>query len=299
MIPGRTINYIGLRNPISAHFARRRSSPTQRLQQLLFGNGEQGVWYEPKPQYLYQDAAGTTPVTADGDPVGLMLDLSGGDNDSTQPTGLNRPLHKTEGGLHWLRFDGISKSLLVLDSVDKSHPYATIGNQCSGFFAVQFDAFSPREASNNWVISSVIHEVRNLGSENVHVPFSIGANGNNLAFGCTSDYTNGANRVNGAATLTSGQAYVIGFVVDGANVYLYLNGVIDATSSSLGNDSRSPNDGVGSVSSRLGARTKDDNSTADNLDGKIIGGVVVDYSMTPTQVEITNNYLASLAGIQL
>ncbi len=49
----------------------------------LFSQGQQGVWYEPKPivagqQVLYQDSAGTTPVTADGDPVGLMLDRSKG-----------------------------------------------------------------------------------------------------------------------------------------------------------------------------------------------------------------------------
>lgn len=44
----------------------------------LFANGEQGAFYLPEPQNLYQDSAGTTPVTADGDPVGLMLDKSQG-----------------------------------------------------------------------------------------------------------------------------------------------------------------------------------------------------------------------------
>ncbi len=49
----------------------------------LFSQGQEGVWYEPKPvvagqQVLYQDSAGTTPVEADGDPVGLMLDRSRG-----------------------------------------------------------------------------------------------------------------------------------------------------------------------------------------------------------------------------
>lgn len=45
----------------------------------LFKNGEQGAWYDPSDlSTLYQDAAGTTPVTADGDPVGLMLDKSRG-----------------------------------------------------------------------------------------------------------------------------------------------------------------------------------------------------------------------------
>lgn len=45
----------------------------------LFGSGEQGVWYDPSDMTtLYQDAAGTTPVTAVEQPVGLMLDKSKG-----------------------------------------------------------------------------------------------------------------------------------------------------------------------------------------------------------------------------
>lgn len=41
----------------------------------LFTAGEQGVWYDPNDlTTLFQDSAGTTPVTAAGQPVGLMLD---------------------------------------------------------------------------------------------------------------------------------------------------------------------------------------------------------------------------------
>lgn len=41
----------------------------------LFATGEQGAWYDPSDlSTLYQDSAGTTPVTAVGQPVGLMLD---------------------------------------------------------------------------------------------------------------------------------------------------------------------------------------------------------------------------------
>ena len=41
----------------------------------LFANGEQGVWYDPSDlTTLFQDAAGTTPVTAVEQPVGLILD---------------------------------------------------------------------------------------------------------------------------------------------------------------------------------------------------------------------------------
>jgi len=45
----------------------------------LFGAGEVGVWYDPSDlTTLYQDTAGTTPVTAAGQTVALMLDKSRG-----------------------------------------------------------------------------------------------------------------------------------------------------------------------------------------------------------------------------
>ena len=45
----------------------------------LFANNEQGVWYDPSDfSTLFQDAEGTTPVTAIEQPVGLLLDKSKG-----------------------------------------------------------------------------------------------------------------------------------------------------------------------------------------------------------------------------
>lgn len=45
----------------------------------LFAKGEQGAWYDPSDlSTLYQDSAGTIPVTAVGQPVGLILDKSKG-----------------------------------------------------------------------------------------------------------------------------------------------------------------------------------------------------------------------------
>lgn len=58
----------------------------------LFASGEQGVWYDPSDfSTLFQDSAGTTPVTAVEQPVGLMLDLSGRGNHATQATPGARP----------------------------------------------------------------------------------------------------------------------------------------------------------------------------------------------------------------
>lgn len=45
----------------------------------LFSSGEQGAWYDPSDlSTMFQDAEGTTPVTAVGQPVGLILDKSKG-----------------------------------------------------------------------------------------------------------------------------------------------------------------------------------------------------------------------------
>jgi hypothetical protein len=45
----------------------------------LFRNSEQGLWYDPSDfSTLFQDSAGTTPVTAVEQPVGLVLDKSKG-----------------------------------------------------------------------------------------------------------------------------------------------------------------------------------------------------------------------------
>lgn len=73
----------------------------------LFAAGEQGVWYDPSDMStLFQDAAGTIPVTAAGQPVGMMRDKSGRGNHATQATATSRPILQTENGKWYLAFDG-------------------------------------------------------------------------------------------------------------------------------------------------------------------------------------------------
>lgn len=59
----------------------------------LFATGAQGAWYDPSDfSTMFQDDAGTTPVTAVEQPVGLILDKSGNGNHATQSTSASRPV---------------------------------------------------------------------------------------------------------------------------------------------------------------------------------------------------------------
>lgn len=63
---------------------------------------------------LFQDAAGTVPVTAPGQPVALMLDKSGNDLHAAQSVNDNfRPTYQEDDGRGFLLFDGIDDTMLT------------------------------------------------------------------------------------------------------------------------------------------------------------------------------------------
>lgn len=79
----------------------------------LFAGSKQGVWYDPSDKStLFQDVAGTVPVTKDGDPVALMKDKSGNGNHATMGVSTARPIYRTDGFLQRLTFDGVDDHLL-------------------------------------------------------------------------------------------------------------------------------------------------------------------------------------------
>lgn len=82
--------------------------------QKLFANGEQGFWYDPNDiGTMFQDAGGTIPVTAEGQPVGLIRDKSGRNNHAYQTTSASRPILRKNAvtGANYLEFDGTDDSL--------------------------------------------------------------------------------------------------------------------------------------------------------------------------------------------
>jgi hypothetical protein len=76
----------------------------------LFASSEKGVWFDPSDiTTLFQDAAGTVPVTTAGQPVGKILDKSGNNAHATQSVSASRPTYQVDSyGWPYLNFDGVS-----------------------------------------------------------------------------------------------------------------------------------------------------------------------------------------------
>lgn len=104
-----------------------------QLIKSLFSNNEVGFAYDPNDlTTLYQDAAGTIPVTAVGQPVGLMLDKSGRNNHAYQTVSASRPILQRNAttGAYYLAFDGADDFLqtnsINFTSTDKVSLFAGV-----------------------------------------------------------------------------------------------------------------------------------------------------------------------------
>lgn len=82
----------------------------------LFKNGEQGFWLDPSDlSTMFQDAAGTIPVTALGQTVGLVKDKSGNGKNAYQVDTAKQPIlrRNTTDNKYYLEFDGVDDHLLI------------------------------------------------------------------------------------------------------------------------------------------------------------------------------------------
>jgi hypothetical protein len=133
----------------------------------LFAAGEQGVWYDPSDfSTMFQDSAGTTPVTAVGQTVGKILDKSGRNNHATQATAAAHPVLQIDGnGKYYLGFDGVDDSLATaainFTATDKmsvfcgvtktsGNGYQTLCELGTGSVENGFAIFAPNNNNNNY-----------------------------------------------------------------------------------------------------------------------------------------------------
>lgn len=92
----------------------------------MFAGGAPGAVFDMSDTSTrYQDAAGTTPLTAAGQPIGLLRDKSGNNNHASQTTVTRRPLATTVDGQLTALSDGVDDALTVANSVEGDLYWAT------------------------------------------------------------------------------------------------------------------------------------------------------------------------------
>ena len=169
MITTQVIGSVGVstsRQFIGAAF-RNFSQPIERL----FATGEQGFFYDPNDlSTMFQNSAGTIPVTAAGQPVGLLLDKSGRNNPAYQTTSSARPILRQNAttGAYYLEFDGgddfLQTSNIDFTATDKVSVFAGVRKLSDSTYGVLLE------------LSAAVGSV--IGAFCVFAPRNVNASGN-------------------------------------------------------------------------------------------------------------------------
>ena len=229
----------------------------------LFSTGAQGAFYLPEPENLYQDAAMTVPVTANGDPVGAMMDLSGNGNSAIQTVSASRPTYQTDGILHWLEFNGVN-SFLSHNYSEGNDLTTAVGIERLGGTGIQGAVFAT--APGTRLSSSIVAN-------------SVNPNWGAFAGGFQSS---GFSVLNNASVLVNiGEPEI-------PRQKLYTNGGLSASLSGT------PYPGDVSNRQRIGRE-----SDTRFLDGKIFGVVMISGAMTSENRSLLEAYLAGITGVTL
>lgn len=102
-------------------------SLTAQVQALFAGGKVGGMWDMGDMSTLFQDTAGSTPITAVTQPIGRVNDKSGLGNHATQPTAGSRPLYQVVSSYGCAKFDAVDDALLF--------PAITFGGAFNTFVA--------------------------------------------------------------------------------------------------------------------------------------------------------------------
>jgi len=250
---------------------RRRSDPLAALIAQLFGNAEQGAFYIPRPivngvQSLFQDSAGTVPVTADGDPGGKMLDQSPNSINASQSVSAERPVYTLANGLDFLLFD----------EVDDRMFFPFIAGDADNFvFSI---AVTPEVAIDK--------NPRYFGLAGTGINLQCGYVNNGTVFTRVGSVTYAT-----ASTVTLGNTYVISHIRQGGVSSIRINGTVF----SLGGSGPSAN----SMLSNTGVLGAGYEPGSFKLKGKIHAALFRYGSITEGQLSDIDTYFASVAGVTL
>lgn len=89
----------------------------------LFQASERGIWIDPQDlSTMFQDTAGTVPVTAAGQKVARINDKSGNGNHLTQSTSGNQPYLRHDGSHYYLELVGSTPTYLLAPNTNQLAP---------------------------------------------------------------------------------------------------------------------------------------------------------------------------------
>lgn len=211
------------------------SKTFNQLIKSIFANNEQGFAYDPNDlSTMFQDAAGTVPVTGAGQPVGLVKDKSGRNNHAYQANAASRPLlqRNSTTGAYYLAFDG-SDDFLVTSSIN-----FTATDKISLFAGVR--KLSDAASAMLVELSTSTDNISNKGSFTLGAPYAVTGYG----FQTLGSGVRGGVRTGGSAPTTD---VVVGYLDLGAtNTFLAIrpkrNGIFESTTFG-GNDGKGGNFG--------------------------------------------------------
>lgn len=247
----------------------------------IFTGGVRGFWIDPSDlSTMWQDTAGTTPVTTTGQSVARIDDKSGNGHHFTQSTSGNCPTLQHDGTNYYLSFDGSNDCLIYSDTsqlrmlTDDLNIFCGARRAASGsdvFFARSLTA---GEVGRYWLYYA----------DGFALDLAV-----EFASGGVQEFTR---------PMSSGVNHVIGGTIDRNvtnGVYMHTDG--DATQKAY---TQQTGNLANSRRSIIGAyNDASDTGESTHLDGRIYGMILWFAPVDSGNTDIAKEYLASKCGVTL
>ena len=229
-----------------------------------------GLWLDAADiSTLFQDSAGTTPVTTNGQPIGLWRDKSGAGNDFTQATSGNRVSYDTssKGAIQLSSPTFLQASAASLGTVSTSANLTIIMTASTG-------------PSASW---QIILAQWFTGTTRFHLSFQ---SGTDLTPNLRSASTGSELSYPMSGTMAYNRTYTIGFIANGTSLYMSFMGTSNTTTMSAAL-STNPSS----------ALTIADSRNANLTDAKIQEIIIYPSAISTTAFQQVEGYLAWKWGL--